>query len=77
MTEHMKIKKKIKEIADLKSFNELLESSMLSDEEKQILTLHYVKDKDFGYIADTIGLSAVTVYKKHKICLNKLRKLLR
>lgn len=76
MTEHIQTKKQLKEIADLKSFNTLLEAAMLSDVEKDILTLHYAKDKDFGFIADTIGVSPATVYKKHKDCLNKLRKLI-
>lgn len=76
MTEHIQTKNQIKEIADVKSFNALLEAAVLSDVEKDILTLHYIKDKDFGFIADTIGLSPATVYKKHKNCLKKLRKLI-
>ena len=75
-SENIQTKHKIKEIDRIKDFNDLLEISMLNDTEKEILKLHYVKDKDFGFIADTLGMSKANVYKKHLKCLKKLRKLL-
>lgn len=75
MSGNIDIKHKIKQIDTIKSFNELLELSMLSETEKQILILHYVKDKDFGFIADELGISRPTVYKKHSVCLKKLKRL--
>lgn len=76
MTENVNTKHRIKQIDTVKNFRDLLDSSMLSDTEKEILTLHYVKDKDFGFIADELGLSRAAIYKKHSKCLKKLKKLI-
>lgn len=75
-TEHIKTRTKIKEIASISSFNELLTASTLSDEDKEILRLHYLKDKDFRYIGDMFGYSESTIKKRHKKAIAKLSKLL-
>ena len=74
-TEYIKIKHKVKEIPDIRSFNGLLEASTLSDLDKEIIRMHYLQDRDFGYIADALGYDAQTVKNKHKRALMKLSKL--
>lgn len=54
-TEYIKIKHRVKDIPDIRSFNGLLEASTLSDLDKEILRMHYLQERDFGYIADMLG----------------------
>lgn len=75
MSEHIETRKKVKAIPDIKSFDDLLERSTLGDEDKEILRLHYLKKKDFRYIADTLGYVEGTIKKRHIKALKKLNKL--
>ncbi len=76
MSEHIDTRNKIKDIADISSFTVLLNKSTLSDEDKQLLQLHYVQHKDFRYIGDMLGYSEQTIKRRHKKALIKLSKLL-
>ena len=75
-TEYIKVKRKVKEIPDIRSFNGLLEASTLSDQDKEIVRMHYLQEKDFAYIADALGYTEQTVKLKHKKAIMKLSKLL-
>lgn len=76
MSKHIETRKKVKEIADISSFNSLLNSTTLSDIDKRILVLHYIDDKNFSYIGDMLGFSESTIKKRHKKILAKLSKVL-
>lgn len=76
MSEHIDTRNKIKDIASISSFNSLLEASTLSDEDKEILSMHYLKGKDFRYIGDMLGYSESTIKRRHKKALTKLSKIL-
>ena len=65
-TEHVKTRKRIKDIASISTFNDLLDASTLSAEDKEVLKMHYLEDKDFRYIGDTLGLSEQTIKYRHK-----------
>lgn len=71
----LKARKQLKEIPDILGFNDLLEQSTLSDVDKEILRLHYLKMKDFRFIGDTLGYSESTIKKRHTKALSKLNKL--
>lgn len=75
-TEYIEVKHKVKDIPDKRSFHSLLDASTLSDEDKQILIMHYLKDKDLKCIADELGYSDATVKLRHKKAIMKLSKLL-
>lgn len=75
-SDYIKVKHKVKDIPDIRSFNGLLEASTLSDEDKQIMRMHYIQEKDFGFIADELGYSEATVKLRHKKAIMKLSKLL-
>lgn len=75
MSEHIETRRKLKDIPDLVGFDELLERSTLSEEDKLMLRLHYLEDKDFRYIGDTLGYAETTVKKRHRKALLKLNKL--
>lgn len=71
----METRHKLKGIPDVSGFDGLLESSTLSDEDKQILRWHYLQGKDFRYIGDILGYAEVTIKKRHAKALSKLNKL--
>lgn len=70
-SQHIETRRKLKNICEVSTFENLINNCTLSDTEKTILRLHYLKGKDFRYIGDE-----VTVKKKHKKILQKLNKLL-
>ena len=75
-TEYIKIKRKVKDIPDIRSFNGLLEASTLSDLDKEIIRMYYIQERDFSYIADALGYNQKTIEIRHKKALMKLSKLL-
>lgn len=76
MSDHIDVRRRIKNIPSVASFNELLELSTLSDQDKEILRLHYLKEKDFRFIGDALGYSESTIKYRHKKALKKLSKLI-
>lgn len=76
MSDHIETRRKIKGIASVSSFYSLIESVVLSPIDKQILILHYIDEKDFRFIGDTLGYSESTIKKKHRKILAKLSKVL-
>lgn len=78
MTEHIKTRNKLQNIATISEFNQILKSVTLSDdEEKYSLKMYYLKGKSFAFIADSLGYAEITVNKKHCKILKKLSKVLR
>lgn len=75
MSSHLDTRRKLKDIPDVSRFDDLLERSTLTDEDKEILRLPYLKGKDFRYIGDTLGYAEVTIKKRHAKALAKLNKL--
>ena len=76
MSKHIETRKQVKEIADISSFNSLINSTTLSDIDKRILVLHYIDDKSFQYIGDMLGFSESTIKRRHKKALQKISKIL-
>lgn len=76
MTKHIEIKHKIKNINRKTDFNSLLEESMLSNIEKQMMYKHYVENKPMDVIADELGYSPQGILKMHKRILKHLESLL-
>ena len=74
--ETQKTRKRLKGIWSVEEFNDLLERTMLSTEEKQILILYYKEQKTLTYIADFLGMLEITVKRKHKKLLMKIGKML-
>ena len=69
MTEHLNNKHLLNAIADEDIRRELIARCALDDTDKKILTMRYVKHQDYGFIADTLGLSYPSVIKLHKKAL--------
>lgn len=66
----------LKDIPLVGTFEALLNKSMISDEEKELMRLHYIQKKDFRFIGDTLGYSEASIKAKHRKILKKLNKLL-
>ena len=76
MSEHIDNRRKLQGIASISTFNDIIEQTILSDSEKQILVLHYLENKDFRFVADMLGYSESTIKRKHKKALTKISKIL-
>ena len=70
------VQKALKAIPELKTFEQLLQESTLSELDKQIFRLHYLEDKDFAFIADELGYSESGIRKRHKRAIKKLSSIL-
>lgn len=73
--ETAKARKGLRNIETIQDFEEVLSTIMLSEEEKEILRLHYRDNKTLAYIADAIGMSEANVKKIHRKMLLKISKL--
>lgn len=76
MSEHIETKHKLKSIYSLKTFEDLLENCTLTEEDKTLMRLHYLKGKELGFIADELGYAESTIKRRHKKILQKLNKML-
>lgn len=76
MTEHIETRNRLKEIVEIQTFSDLLNRCILSEEDRQIMELHYLSGKDLRYIADLLGYSEGTIKKKHRRILKKLKQIL-
>jgi DNA-directed RNA polymerase specialized sigma subunit len=75
MSEHIDTRRKIQDISSVKTFEELLENCILTDEDKTLMRLHYLNGKDFCFIGDLLGFSESTIKRRHKKILQKLNKM--
>lgn len=76
MTEHIETRNRLKEIVEIQTFSDLLNRCILSEEDRQIMELHYLRGKDLRYIADLLGYSEGTIKKRHRRILKKLKQIL-
>lgn len=72
--ESMKTRNKLRDIGSVRDLESLINEVVLSEEEKQILMLHYREQKTLLYIADILGMSEATIKRKHKRLLLKIGK---
>ena len=64
ITLHREIKRKITEISSTKTFNELIDSTILSSEEKAIIDDIYIKKLTLFAIAEKLEYGAIDVKTK-------------
>lgn len=67
-----KVRDKLKSINTYKTFYQIIDGVILSDEEKRILEMFYLEEKTFGFIADELKISTATISRRHKKILDKL-----
>lgn len=76
VTEHIRTRNKLKSICLVTTFEGLLSQCTLSDTDKEILRMHYLQEKDFRFIGDTLGFSEATIKQRHRKALKKLSALI-
>lgn len=72
MSRHIETRRKLQEVPLVAEFEAILNLCTLSDEDKNILRMHYIQKKDFRYIADSLGYSEKTIKQRHKDALRKI-----
>lgn len=76
MSDHIDRTHIINAVRSLEQRRELIARCALDDIDVEILTLRHIKFKSFGYIADTVGLSASQVGRRYKRALRALTDLI-
>ena len=54
----------------------MLDKTVLADEDKSIIRMHYIEGKTFNYIADILGYAESTIKYRHQKALLKIGKVL-
>lgn len=74
MTEHVRRKHEFSDtVGDEEERRALIAKCAVDDTDKQILSMRYIKHHDFGFIADTLGLSYTSVVRRHAKALRVLQ----
>ena len=76
LTEHIRIRKQLKEVSLVTTFEGLLAECTLSDTDKELLRMHYLQEKDFRFIGDALGFTEATVKARHRKALKKIGSLI-
>ena len=71
MTEHIEAKHKIRKLTR-SELNRAMIDSLLDENERKIITMHYIEHKALGYIADELGYAYSTIKEKHKKAIQKI-----
>ena len=72
----LKARNHLKNIGRKDEFYSLLDKCVLSETEIQILTMHYIEQKNLAYIGDMLGFSESVIKNKHKKILQKIIKVI-
>lgn len=72
MSDHIEIRKRLRNITSVAEFEKLLNSRMITDTDKKILKMHYIDNKPLSYIGDMLGYSESYVKKRHRYILRRL-----
>ena len=77
MTSHIETKRRVKDIADINTFNDIISNVKMSDTDKDILKRIYVDEQNVNFIADMLGYSAITIKRRHNSALKKISKIIK
>lgn len=73
--ERKNTKRKLKEICSVEDLKNLLDRTMLTDDERAIIWKIYKEGKPMDIVADEIGVSRPTAFRKHAKALHKIGKM--
>lgn len=68
-------KHKLKEIGLIEDFESILNRTVLTDDEREIIWKVYKEGKTLDLVADEIGISKSTAARKHRKALHKIGKI--
>lgn len=75
MSKHIDTKHKIQELDGIETFQNLLDQAILTDEDRELMRLIYLKEETQVAISQKLGMSVSTVKRRHAKILKKLSKL--
>ena len=73
MTRHIETRNRIKSIYSIDEFNKVMDKCVLSDEERLIMEMHYIRKLSLIYIAYELGYSESCIKQKEICKKNKAR----
>lgn len=76
MSKHIETRRKVKAIHSVSEFNILLENTILTEDEKALMRMHYLEKKDFRFIGDKLGYAEITMKRWHAKILEKISSVL-
>lgn len=65
-------RRRLRETSLSADFESIMSRCTLSDDDKQMLRLIYIEDKDLRYVGDALGYSEKAVKEHHRRALRKL-----
>lgn len=71
---HIETRRYLRQISDVAAFNKVINAVILSEQEKQLMQLHYIDKQDFRFIGDKLGLSESSVKRKHREILRTIER---
>lgn len=74
--ENIKARRKLQAMTLAADFEHFLNLCCLSEENKEIMRMHYIQEKDFKCIGDFLGYSESAMKKRHSKILSKLNQVL-
>ena len=74
MTEHI-CRKHVLESMSKSELRQCLDETVLSEEERKVMELIYLKRKPLGYVADIMGFSESGVKKMHQRIIKRMNNL--
>lgn len=74
--ENARTRNKVKNIRTVAEFEDLIGSAMITEEEREIMRMHYKDGKTLSYISYELGMSEATIKRKHRKILMKIGKLI-
>lgn len=75
--EKRETKHRLKQICSVEDLKHLLDATVLTDEEREIIWKVYKEGKPLDIVADEIGISRATASRKHSRALHKIGKMFR
>lgn len=72
MSEHIDVRRKIKDIATIDRFEKLISAAAITDKDRQLMRMWYIEDQDFNFIGDCLGYSESGAKRRHSRILKKI-----
>ncbi len=71
-TQHIETRRQLRDKPLVADFESVMARCMISDEDKEMLRLHYIHGKDFRWIGDHLGYTERAIKARHKSALRKI-----
>lgn len=76
-SERKETKHKLKQISSVKDFTDLLDATLLTEDERAIVWKIYKDGKTLDLVEDELGVTRITAARKHRAALHKIGKMIK